>query len=198
MDEAFALVEEPDQEDIIGLRDRAAFELAYSSGLRIGELIGLNLTDLDLSEGQARVTGKGKKQRLVPVGSKALAALKEYLAVRPLLAEKKASPGQEALFLGARGGRLDPRVLRRQMERLITRINLETGVSPHTLRHTFATHLLEAGADIRSIQELLGHESLSTTQKYTHLNLDRLRRVYDQAHPRAVRGRNSGEEEHGK
>ncbi|MFH1139554.1 MAG: tyrosine recombinase XerC [Pseudomonadota bacterium] len=198
VDEAFALVEAPGRDDPQGPRDRAALELAYSSGLRIGELVGLNLADLDLTEGLVRVRGKGKKERITPVGSKALAALKDYLAVRPSPAANRGAGDQDALFLGARGGRLNPRVLRRQMDRLTTRLDLEPGSSPHTLRHTFATHLLEAGADIRSIQEMLGHESLSTTQKYTHLNLDHLRRVYDQAHPRAGRGPGTGEEKNGK
>ncbi|MCP4623992.1 MAG: tyrosine recombinase XerC [bacterium] len=186
VDEIFRLVEVPDREDPVGLRDRAALELTYSSGLRVGELVGLDLGDLDLTEGLVRVMGKGRKERIVPVGSKAIQALKDYLAVRGRLVGKKDASASSALFLGRRGGRLSDRVFRRQVDRYITQISLETGLSPHALRHTFATHMIEAGADIRSIQELLGHASLSTTQKYTHLNLDHLREVYDRAHPRAV------------
>ncbi|MFH1090241.1 MAG: tyrosine recombinase XerC [Pseudomonadota bacterium] len=187
VDEAFALMEAPDRETSLGLRDRAVLELAYSSGLRAAELCGLDLGDLDLTEGLVRVMGKGRKERMVPVGSKAVEALREYLTVRPRLVNPRKAEDSQALFLGARGGRLNDRVLRRLVVDHVRKISLETGISPHALRHTFATHLLEAGADIRSIQEMLGHESLSTTQKYTHLNLDHLREVYDQAHPRAFK-----------
>jgi integrase/recombinase XerC len=186
VDEAFALMEAPDSDSPVGLRDRAALELTYSSGLRVGELVGLNITDLDLVLGEVRVLGKGGKERMVPVGSKAVAALKDYLAVRSGLGGEKAAM-TPALFLGQRGGRLSDRVFRRQIDGYISRLALDLGLSPHALRHTFATHMMEAGADIRSIQELLGHASLSTTQKYTHLNLDHLREVYDRAHPRAAR-----------
>ena len=186
VDEAFALMIAPDDPGPVGRRDRAALELLYSSGLRVSELTGLNLEDLDLTAGLVRVMGKGKKERIVPVGRQAAAALEAYLEVREELVDpKKMVP--LALFLGVRGGRLNVRVLRRQMDVYLTRLGLETGLSPHALRHSFATHLLEAGADIRAIQELLGHESLSTTQMYTHLNLDRLRQVYDRAHPRALK-----------
>lgn len=188
VDQAFALVEAPDRDSPSGLRDRAALELAYSSGLRVGELVGLDLEDMDLAGGEVRVMGKGRKERIVPVGRKALAALDDYLAVRDRLMNAGKPEAHRALFLGDRGGRLSDRVFRRTVQRYVTRISYETGLSPHALRHSFATHMLEAGADIRSIQELLGHESLSTTQKYTHLNLDHLREVYDRAHPRAFAG----------
>jgi integrase/recombinase XerC len=188
VDEAFALVELPDPKDPVGLRDRAALELAYSSGLRVGELCGLNMDDLDLKQRLVRVLGKGGKERIVPVGAKAVQALEEYLKVRHTLGGPEKTSGTQALFLGRRGGRLNDRVFRRQVEKYVGDLSLQTGLSPHALRHTFATHMLEAGADLRSIQELLGHASLSTTQKYTHLNLDRLREVYDKAHPRAVGG----------
>lgn len=181
VDAAFALMEAPDADTPIGLRDRAALELAYSSGLRVGELTGLNVDDVDLKQGLVKVLGKGGKERVVPVGGKALKAIEAYLAVRPELGGHDA----EALFLGKKGGRLNDRVFRRQVERYVTELSLESGVSPHALRHTFATHMLEAGADIRAIQELLGHAGLSTTQKYTHINLDHLSEVYGKAHPRA-------------
>lgn len=185
VDQAFALVEAPDPESTVGLRDRAVLELAYSAGIRAGELVGLNIEDIDLKQGLARVMGKGGKERIAPVGRKAVEALNEYLAVRDEFVKPGTPDSEKALFLGVRGGRLNDRVLRRMVEKYVKTISLETGLSPHSLRHTFATHMLEAGADIRAIQELLGHESLSTTQKYTHLNLDHLRAVYDRAHPRA-------------
>ena len=187
VDEAFALVDAPDAESPVGLRDRAALELAYSSGLRVGELVGMNLGDLDLAQGLARVRGKGGRERIVPMGRKAVESLRRYLAVRSEVAGPQKADATAALFLGRRGGRLSDRVFRRQVDGYVNRLSLESGLSPHALRHTFATHMLEAGADIRAIQELLGHASLSTTQKYTHLNLDHLRQVYDQAHPRASR-----------
>ena len=186
VDEAFALMEAPDPVSPEGLRDRAALELTYSSGLRVGELVGLNLADLDLIRGEVRVMGKGGKERIVPVGDKAVVALKAYLPARSGLGGAQKASATPALFLGKRGGRLSDRVFRRQIDGYIGRLALDLGLSPHALRHTFATHMLEAGADIRSIQELLGHASLSTTQKYTHVNLDHLREVYDRAHPRAV------------
>ena len=186
VDQVFALVEAPDRDTPQGLRDRAALELAYSSGLRVGELVGLNLADLDLTGAEVRVRGKGGKERIVPVGSKAVEALRAYLAVREDLLDPQQPEVFEALFLGDRGGRLNDRVFRRAVDKYVALAGAETGISPHALRHTFATHMLESGADIRSIQELLGHASLSTTQKYTHLNLDHLREVYDKAHPRAM------------
>ena len=195
VDEAFALVELPDPETVIGLRDRAALELAYSSGLRVGELVGIDLEDLDLNEGLVRVMGKGSKERIVPVGRKAVEAIKQYLAKRDRLLSEKKPEAVSALFLGSRGGRLSDRVFRRQVEQYVNALSLETGISPHALRHSFATHLLEAGADMRSVQELLGHSSLSSTQKYTHLNLDHLRNVYDKAHPRAKHEQEKGSKE---
>ncbi|MBW1708474.1 MAG: tyrosine recombinase XerC [Deltaproteobacteria bacterium] len=193
VDEAFALMEAPDTNTPDGMRDRAAMELLYSSGLRIAELVSLDLDDLDLKQGLVLVMGKGGKERIVPLGAKAVEALRDYLAVRTELGSPKKKKDVSALFLGKRGGRLNDRVLRRRFEHYITRLSLERGLSPHSLRHTFATHMLQAGADIRAIQELLGHVSLSTTQVYTHTNMDYLMEVYDSAHPRA-RNKKEGEQ----
>ena len=158
-------------------RDRAILELAYSSGLRVSELEGLNVGSLDITEGRVRVMGKGHKERIVPVGSKALAALKEYLEGRgPVQRDKP-------MFLNRNGGRLSDRGIRRVVKKYAALMSLGPDVTPHTLRHTFATHLLHGGADLRVIQELLGHASLSTTQKYTHLDIAQLMEVYDKAHP---------------
>jgi integrase/recombinase XerC len=161
------------------IRDAAILELLYSSGLRVSELTGLSIGDLDRTGGMVRVMGKGSKERIVPVGTAALTALERYLSQRKSLSDA------EALFLGSRGERINRRSVARIVKHWSTAIASFRSVSPHTLRHTFATHMLEGGADLRSIQELLGHASLSTTQKYTHVGLDRLLEVYDKAHPRA-------------
>jgi len=161
------------------LRDQAILELLYSSGLRVSELTGLNIGDIDLAEGMVRVMGKGGKERIVPVGSVACRILRAYLAQR-----KTALPG-EPLFLGSRNRRIRRQYVAEIIRRCSSGIVAFRSISPHTLRHTFATHLLEGGGDLRSIQELLGHSSLSTTQKYTHVSLDHLLEVYDKAHPRA-------------
>jgi len=167
-------------------RDAAIFELLYSSGLRIGELTGLKLQDLDLRNGWVKVVGKGSKERYVPVGSKALEALESYLPVRAVLvAVGPAARGQDALFLNARGGSLSSRSVRRILKSYLDSSGLARDASPHTFRHSFATHLLHGGADLRSIQELLGHSSLSTTQRYTKVDLGRLMEVYDRSHPRS-------------
>lgn len=179
IDEVTALVEAPRQPDLLGLRDRAILETLYSCGLRVSELTGLDVAGIDLDGGTVRVLGKGGKERIVPVGRQARAALQSYLAARN-------QPAAVApLFLNARGGRLTARSVRRVVDRYILRLATMKKISPHTLRHTFATHLLEGGADLRAIQELLGHASLSTTQKYTHIGIDRLMEVYDKAHPKA-------------
>lgn len=163
----------------LAARDQAILELLYSSGLRVSELTGLNIGDLERSGGMVRVTGKGGKERIVPVGAKALEAVNAYLAER-------GQPSEGApLFLNSRGDRINRRSVARIVSLYAGNIEAFRAISPHTLRHTFATHLLEGGADLRAIQELLGHASLSTTQKYTHLGLDRLMEVYDRAHPRA-------------
>ena len=182
IDQMVALVEAPPQQagdEPSKDRDTAILELLYSSGLRVSELTNLTIGDVDRAVGMVRVLGKGSKERIVPVGAAALAALERYLAERGSLDE--AAP----LFLGSRGGRINRRAVAELVKRWSKAITTFKPVSPHTLRHTFATHLLEAGADLRSIQELLGHASLSTTQKYTHVGIDRLLEVYDKAHPRA-------------
>jgi len=163
------------------LRDRAILELFYSSGLRLAELVGLNLGDVDAADRTLRVLGKGSKTRIVPVGRQALAALKDWLAVRAELARA----GELALFVGRRGARVGPRTVQKRVNEWAKRQGTPTGVHPHMLRHSFATHLLESSRNLRAVQELLGHASLSTTQIYTHLDFQHLASVYDQAHPRA-------------
>lgn len=179
IDQATTLMEAPDEEQKYALRDRAILELLYSSGLRVSELTGLNIGELDLAVGMVRVTGKGGKERIVPVGSRALEAVTEYLE------ERSYDTVSGALFLNSRGDRINRRSVARIVDTHVMRIAAFKRISPHTLRHTFATHMLEGGADLRAIQELLGHASLSTTQKYTHVSIDRLMEVYDKSHPKA-------------
>ena len=173
------LLEQPDLSTKLGLRDRAWLELLYASGLRIGELVGIDLDDIELRARLVKVHGKGSKERIVPFGSKAEEAVRAYLAVREADAE------ENALFVNYRGARITTRSVRRLFDGYLRDASLRAGISPHTMRHSFATHLLNAGADLRGIQELLGHASLSTTQKYTHLNDWQLIAVYKKAHPRA-------------
>lgn len=162
-------------------RDEAILELLYATGIRVSELAGANVEDLDLPKRLIRVTGKGNKQRLVPFGKKAHEALRSWLdESRPQLA----APGQQALFVGVRGGRIDPRQVRRVVERAGRQVDV-SGLGPHALRHSSATHVLDGGADLRIVQELLGHSSLQTTQIYTHVSTQRLKDAFDQAHPRA-------------
>ncbi|MEW6375701.1 MAG: tyrosine recombinase XerC [Thermodesulfobacteriota bacterium] len=187
VDEAFRLMESPDDSSEKSseeaknkkLRDRAILELLYSSGLRVGELVSLNLNQLDLDLGIVKVMGKGKKERIVPVGMKAGEALKAYLE------EREEINGEGPLFVNPRGGRLTARSVGRLIKKYTKRSGIFRKISPHSLRHTFATHLLDAGADIREIQEMLGHASLSTTQRYIHLSMGKLMEVYDKAHPRS-------------
>ena len=168
------------------LRDRALVETAYAAGLRISELAGLRLSDVDLGRGEVRVLGKGRKQRVGLLGGPAREALGEYIdRGRPVLRERSSVDDDGSLFLNARGGPLGVRGLRYRVDQLLLRAGLPEGASVHTLRHSFASHLLEGGADLRVVQELLGHESLATTQVYTHVSAGRLRSVYRQAHPRA-------------
>jgi integrase/recombinase XerC len=173
--------------EILARRDRAILELFYASGLRISELVGLNLPDVDLQEGFARLRGKGRKERIVPVGKKALQAITSCLADRgkPGIRGGEQGGSPEALFLNYRGSRLTARSVSRIVLRHLLTSRLGKKITPHGLRHSFATHLLSAGADLRAIQELLGHATLSTTQRYTHVGLGELMKVYDDAHPRA-------------
>jgi len=189
-EEAAAVVELPQGTTLKDLRDRAILELLYASGLRVRELVGLNAENVDLGQQLVRVFGKGRKQRIVPFGEYAGRALAEYLGERDRLS--LASPeadGHTPVFVSLRGRRLNARDVQRLVEK--TRLRLPSGrrLTAHTLRHTFATHLLERGADLRAIQELLGHASLATTQKYTHVTLEHLRAEYEKAHPKAKRGR---------
>jgi integrase/recombinase XerC len=181
---------EPDEPRAAGplaLRDRAFLELLYASGLRVSELVGLDLEDLDHPQRLVRVLGKRRKERVVPFGGHAAAALAAWLDLgRPALAAgPDAAKGGDAVFLNYRGGRLSARSVARRLDRWVTAAGLPRHVHPHVMRHSFATHLLEGGADLRGIQELLGHASLSTTQRYTHVEWKRLAAVYDAAHPRA-------------
>ena len=176
------LVEQPDRDTPLGTRDAAWIELLYASGLRISELVGIDIDDVELRSRLVKVRGKGSKERIVPFGSKAEAALRAYLAIR---GELLRDVEEQAVFVNYRGERITTRSVRRIFDGYVRDAALRAGVSPHTLRHSFATHLLNAGADLRGIQELLGHASLSTTQKYTHLNDWQLIAVYKKAHPRA-------------
>lgn len=185
VDEVFALLDRIAGREPADIRDRAILEFLYATGLRVGELVSLDLHDIDLAAGVVRVMGKGRKERMVPFGSKAREAVRAWMKVTKDRREKAGDP--EALFLNLRGGRLTDRSVRRILNRRITDAALHLKVSPHTIRHSFATHLLGAGADLRAIQELLGHASLSTTQRYTHVTPDSLMKVYDKAHPRAMR-----------
>lgn len=189
VDEVFSLLEEPGKQDTFQHRDTAILELLYSTGMRVAEIVNLDLDQVDFDAGMVRVVGKGNKERLIPVGSQALDALDHYLDYRANLLAKKVGQGKkvaaEALFLNNRGGRLTTRSVERMVQGYAQRAGITAPVTPHALRHSFATHLLEMGADLRVVQELLGHASLSTTQKYTHLTVDHLMAVYDNAHPKA-------------
>jgi integrase/recombinase XerC len=180
------LVEAPAAASPMGLRDRAILETLYSAGLRVTELTGLNVEDLDFEGGMATVRGKGKRERLAVLGTRALDALREWLAVRRKAGpEKSKAPKAAAVFLNKNGTRLTSRSVGRLLEKYLAVAGLDTRASPHSLRHSFATHLLDRGADIRSVQELLGHKSLATTQIYTHVTTHRLQDSYQKAHPRA-------------
>lgn len=176
----------PPAKTVKGIRDRAMLELLYASGLRVGELVGLNLIDLSMNRRLVRVRGKGNKERVVPFGEPSRASLAAYLETRRrILAKRKDGPQTPALFLNLRGGRLSARSVQRNLGAYIREAALLLDVHPHLFRHSFATHLLNNGADLRSIQELLGHESLSTTQRYTHVSIEHLQKVYRDAHPKA-------------
>ena len=189
VDEVFALLEAPVASDTFWQRDRAILEMLYATGMRVSELVGCNLADIDLAGEMVRVRGKGNKERMVPFGRPAHDALEHYFPQRQALSlarvQRGHAPEEAAVFLNGQGSRLTVRSVERLIQVYALRAGIATIVTPHALRHSFATHLLEMGADLRVVQELLGHVSLSTTQKYTHLNVDHLSRVYDQAHPQA-------------
>ena len=181
-DEAVRLVEMP-VETPLDARDKAMFELLYSSGLRLAELVGLELNAVqnDIPAGEVRVIGKGNKERVVPLGSYAIAALQAWLAVRAQIAQ----PDETALFVGKNGARISPRTVQYQLRNCGLKQGIASGVHPHLLRHSFATHVLQSSGDLRAVQEMLGHASISTTQVYTHLDFQYLSKIYDSAHPRA-------------
>lgn len=187
------LLSAPSERDVLGRRDRAMLETIYSTGIRVSELVGLDIADLDLETESMHVRGKGKKERLVPLGTHALHAIRRYIEMvesdprfsRAWRSAVEAGGAGSPLFINKHGGRLSSRSVRRKLDKYLRESGLDPTISPHTLRHSFATHLLDNGADLRSVQELLGHQSLSTTQIYTHLTTDRMREAYDKAHPRA-------------
>jgi len=184
VDDMFALLDSPKADSFIGARDKAILELFYSTGMRISELAAVREMHLDLENRVVRALGKGRKERLVPMGRKAAEAVKMYRPFREqMICKRKFTPPPQAFFLNNRGAGITVRGIRKALERYTG--GFPGRISPHTLRHSFATHLLEGGADLRSIQEMLGHAHLSTTQKYTHLTVDRLMQVYDRTHPRA-------------
>lgn len=189
IDQVERLLSAPPESDVLGRRDRAMLETLYSTGIRVSELVGLNNSDLDMAGEALHIRGKGKKERIVPLGSHALLAVQRYLDMLrndsrfgPAARE---CPPDKPLFINKHGGRLSSRSVRRKLDKYLKHAGLDPSISPHTLRHSFATHLLDNGADLRSVQELLGHQSLSTTQVYTHLTTQRMQQAYEKAHPRA-------------
>ena len=180
VDEVIKLIDTPGFDKPLETRDGAMLELMYSSGLRVSELVGIDLRDIDLESSTIKVLGKGNKERMVPMGSKAVSRLRLYLSKRLDL-----KPKNEALFVNSRGGRLTVRSVDRIIRKYALLSGIPKNVSPHVLRHTFATHLLGGGADLRAIQAMLGHESLSTTQRYTHTSIEKIMEIYDKTHPRA-------------
>ena len=184
LDQIQKLLDTPGDGDMLAARDRSMLEVLYSSGIRVSELVELDMSDLDLQEGVLRVKGKGRKDRLTPIGSQAIKALQRYFEWRNN-DNRTGAPLTGRVFLNKHGGALSTRSVRRKLDKYLVQAGLDPGISPHTLRHSFATHLLNNGADLRSVQELLGHQSLSTTQVYTHLTTSRVKQVYDNAHPRA-------------
>ncbi len=180
VDEVFILLDREYINNALGSRDKAMLELLYSSGLRVSELVGINLSDINLTDSLVKVLGKGGKERIVPFGSKALDAVKLYISKR-----KELKPSGDFLFANSRGGRITSRSVARIVKRYVSMSKIPKSVSPHVLRHAFATHLLGSGADLRAIQEMLGHRSLSTTQRYTHTSIEKIMEIYDKTHPRA-------------
>jgi integrase/recombinase XerC len=198
VDDIFRVIEAPADDSFIRTRDRTMMEFLYGSGLRVSELVGLSLKDVRIDLQVLRVWGKGRKERIVPFGNKARQALEGYLVKREEILRRKdpeeqgASAEDGPLFLNRSGRRLTTRSVARRLDAYAQGLGMHREVSPHALRHSFATHLLDAGADLRAIQELLGHASLATTQRYTHLSLDRIMEVYDRVHPRARKGQRKG------
>ena len=178
------LLETPDTNTLLGCRDRAMLETMYSTGIRVSELVDLNVADVDFVGEALHIRGKGKKQRITPISPTALAWIKRYMELRRQ-DPKASSSNQEAVFVNKHGQRLSTRSVRRKLDKYLAIAGLDPTISPHTLRHSFATHMLSRGADLRSVQELLGHQSLSTTQIYTHVTVNRMKQAYDAAHPRA-------------
>ena len=189
VDEVFRLMDAPNASDTYAARDRAILEILYSTGMRVSEMSSLDLNSLDFETEMVKVSGKGNKERLTPIGTPALDAIRKYLPQRELLLRKRQDRGRQTdgkpLFVNGRGSRLTMRSVERLVKLYAQRAGIISRVTPHSLRHSYATHLLEMGADLRMVQELLGHASLSTTQKYTHLTVDHLMEVYDKAHPAA-------------
>lgn len=183
VDQVFELLDNHRPDGVLGVRDMAMWEVGYGCGLRVSELVGLDRSHIDFDRGWMRILGKGKKERQVPLGEKATRGLKRYLSRRHELADEDTDP--DAVFLNHRGGRLTARSVRRLLKQHLTRAGLDPSITPHGLRHSFATHLLGSGGDLRGIQELLGHSNLSTTQRYTHVSIEQLTDAYDNAHPRA-------------
>jgi integrase/recombinase XerC len=183
VDEMFRLLDGVKGESLLALRNRAILETLYSTGVRVAEMAGMDVGDVDFDKGFVRVMGKGRKERLTPVGKKALACIRAYLDKRGKVA-RSGMTGSDPLLINNRGGRLTTRSIARLLEQVVKQLGLLRPISPHGLRHTFATHMLDAGADLRVVQELLGHASLTTTQRYTHVSIDRLMEIYDKAHPR--------------
>jgi len=186
VDDMFRLLKRPDQKAPLGLRDLAILEVLYSCGIRAQELEGMNLSSIDFDQRLIRVMGKGRRERIIPIGRQALKAVQAYLAATAHLRPGRGDPALDSpLFINFRGGRLSTRSIGRIIGRYVKGMGLAGGISTHSMRHTFATHMLDGGADLRSVQELLGHKSLTSTQRYTHVSLDRLMAVYDKAHPRS-------------
>ena len=185
LDQVQKLLDAPGDADVLSARDKAMLEVLYSSGIRVSELVELEMADLDLQEGVLRVKGKGRKDRLTPIGSQAIKAIQRYFEIRNTDPRCQQSRDAVRVFLNKHGESLSTRSVRRKLDKYLVSAGLDPGISPHTLRHSFATHLLNNGADLRSVQELLGHQSLSTTQIYTHLTTARMKEAYNAAHPRA-------------
>ena len=187
-DEVKKLLETPTTDSWLGARDRAMFETLYSTGMRVSELVSLNLDDIDFLSEVVHIRGKGKKERIAPISVSALQVIQRYIEFRNKRAQSNGNFDARVLFVNKHGKRLSTRSVRRKMDKYLKIAGLDPGISPHTLRHSFATHMLNNGADLRSVQELLGHQSLSTTQVYTHLTTRKLKEVYDGAHPRDKMG----------